>query len=1293
MPIDPAKAKERALTLQEREMHRYYQPWLDAHGSSNKLSRQVNDLGHIDNFSLDKLSSMGYHARQSRDRALTAFAQLAALRLGVRRAMVSLLDSTHQYILAEATRTISLVDDNRHDEHDELWLGSTIVPKADAICECTLRRTYTVKDDKGNPYTAKAAVIPDLSLDPEYADRPYVNTKPGLRFYAGVPIRTRSGHVIGVYAVSDDNPRHSITYDELRFMQDIALSIMDHMEWARDRVDRYKGERIVRGMADFIEGSPSMRTLQEEKAADARKESIAQSQASAEGSKERDGGKSRIPGLSPRLSPQGSHITNIKETLSPDSARASSPSTRPRAPLPKREKGSSLTRMLDRAARILRESTLAEGVVFFGPNGNNTNAKSSLRAATSGRVRLSEAGGTATDDDRRASSNETAEGDPSTDSDGSSQLRSKVLGISLTNERDAPLFHNTALAVPTLENYFKLYPHGKSFHFSEAGSGLSSEDDSASESQKEKRSGDECEQNETDVDTDKVLKRKQKIRMTHTELLKNLPGVRNVIFLPLWDYMDDKMVAGAFLWTSATGKMMTLDDDLSYLRAFGNTIMSEVARLTALKDDRAKTTFIASMSHELRSPLHGILGSVEFLQDTAADSYQMGLINSISTCGKTLLETLDHVLDYSKINKIGRSKMRKNARSNKVTKAPVDSPMESLNITAEIDLGIVVEEVVEAVCAGHAFKMMHTGELGSNYTSHTFSRSSSVSTANSSMDTFNVRDGTVSVLLDISPRMSWRVRTQPGALRRIIMNLLGNALKYTPSGFVAVSLRARESATPNMIDATFRVVDSGKGMSEDFQKNRLFVPFSQEDTFQPGTGLGLSIVRQIVDSLGGTIDLKSVQDVGTEIDVSLSLPAAEISAPVGILNDEISSVAEKTRGLRLCLLDPNSQKEKAAYDHIARLDTTLREVCYGWFEMDIVKASSMQGVDADVFMYTEPPSVEYLLEHHSVRRNAKDGGNGKEVPLIIVCLNASEAISITANHSRRLTELGRIVEVIPQPCGPRKMAKVLSHCMRRVEEAFGHTMQEVSTSSLSPHRMNVVPTHPAYSKPCLPPRSESEDRRETDRTSQYLSEIASEVPRSTAISFPDEKPNLDSEQVGEFTDIRAEQMMAAKQASLISLPVNINGAKGGPQPMPTKPSIVPHVLLVDDNRINLQLLVMFMKKHKFTYAEASNGQEALDAYIASHDPEARERGGRPFDFVLMDISMPVMNGMEATRRIREFEAEKELPRATVIALTGLASKSAQQEAESSGIDIYMPKPVKFQELRPLLNRKDSAAEI
>jgi signal transduction histidine kinase len=120
--------------------------------------------------------------------------------------------------------------------------------------------------------------------------------------------------------------------------------------------------------------------------------------------------------------------------------------------------------------------------------------------------------------------------------------------------------------------------------------------------------------------------------------------------------------------------------------------------------------------------------------------------------------------------------MKNDAKLNRLASA-TDSPSESLSNSAEIDLGLVVEEVVEAVCAGHAFKKMHIGDLKSRegpvITMSRHSSSSKVSTA----DGGNLHEGEVAVLLDVSPRGSWMVRTQPGALRRIIMNLLGTFVR------------------------------------------------------------------------------------------------------------------------------------------------------------------------------------------------------------------------------------------------------------------------------------------------------------------------------------------------------------------------------------------------------------------------------------------------------------------------------------------------------------------------------------
>jgi CheY-like chemotaxis protein len=250
------------------------------------------------------------------------------------------------------------------------------------------------------------------------------------------------------------------------------------------------------------------------------------------------------------------------------------------------------------------------------------------------------------------------------------------------------------------------------------------------------------------------------------------------------------------------------------------------------------------------------------------------------------------------------------------------------------------------------------------------------------------------------------------------------------------------------------------------------------------------------------------------------------------------------------------------------------------------------------------------------------------------------------------------VEVISQPCGPRKLAKVLSQCVKRVEEIFNKPMipdRQPQPKGL-PHRSRLedmgAATMLGLPSMTLPRLNTSEERVESSRAREFIRNTGTELPPSTAVAFP-----------------------------------NINRDEGNARETQnqTPAASVPHVLCVDDNNINLQLLSMFMKKHKLPYQEAVNGQEALDKYIEHSSGRPNKQ---PFDFILMDISMPVMDGLEATRRIREFEIEHKVEKkATIIALTGLASAEAQADAEASGVDIYMAKPVKFQALRPLLVSK------
>lgn len=116
-------------------------------------------------------------------------------------------------------------------------------------------------------------------------------------------------------------------------------------------------------------------------------------------------------------------------------------------------------------------------------------------------------------------------------------------------------------------------------------------------------------------------------------------------------------------------------------------------------------------------------------------------------------------------------------------------------------------------------------------------------------------------------------------------------------------------------------------------------------------------------------------------------------------------------------------------------------------------------------------------------------------------------------------------------------------------------------------------------------------------------------------------------------------------------------------------------LLVDDNPINISVLCAYMKKLKSKYATASDGLEAVERFQENPDL---------FSCILMDISMPRMDGIEATKQIRAFEKKEEREPVLILALTGLASASAQQDAYASGVDVFMSKPVKLKELSTIL---------
>jgi signal transduction histidine kinase len=246
--------------------------------------------------------------------------------------------------------------------------------------------------------------------------------------------------------------------------------------------------------------------------------------------------------------------------------------------------------------------------------------------------------------------------------------------------------------------------------------------------------------------------------------------------------------------------------------------MSEVSRLNTLSADNAKGDFISNVSHELRSPLHGILASVEFLADTALDGFQRNLVDTVDICGRTLLDTIEHVLDFSKIKKFGQE------------------TVQPMGVVSDLDISAVIEEVLEGVHAGFEFNGLSSQGLADTTKSRRAVPSSPKETDMPDGLQFGVTNELLTVIIDIDFRDSWKFPTVPGTWRRLTMNIFGNALKYTHAGYIRIKLEARAiSSVVSAIDnnptertmVTLTISDTGRGMSSDFLKTKVFMPFTQ----------------------------------------------------------------------------------------------------------------------------------------------------------------------------------------------------------------------------------------------------------------------------------------------------------------------------------------------------------------------------------------------------------------------------------------------------------------------------------
>ncbi|KAJ5639483.1 CheY-like superfamily [Penicillium longicatenatum] len=1142
-----ARQEDREGDLRARELFHYFQPDNPA----------LMPSGQRDNRPCESPTA----EKQSPNLVLTALAQLAALKLGVQRAVISLIDRETLYVIAEGSRSLNLANNDRYDEvGDGLWVGCSRGPVAGTLCEKTI--TLTPPQGKQHAFF----VVEDLKEDPNFRHLSCVAEAPHFRYYAGTPLKTPNGTNIGSLYVIDPRPNHCLADLEKEMLGNIADAVMEYLETSRQSLEANRLTKLLAGLNAFVQGESTSDASRDSTHDLGRSDHLAASISRVQQSPDAKAEEHKVRAKS--RSPPPLSSTPPSSDSFPDEMFAVTIPSPTRNRLQRSPRSKTETRQDQNENRTKRTFQYAANVM-----------RESLDLGSNGGVVI-------------ASTGDDIEQDCSDLSDGEKEKKlAKIWAVSDTDHGPFETKEESGLyPASQMESRF-LREHG-GYPEVFATSTFSAP------------------------------------RVTPVASGEGPPVDEEVFpqrdegyFLPLWDSLNSRWFGGAFCWSRAETRVFSAHVDLGGLFGFGSSLMVEHSRIQSQESAKQKGDFISTMSHELRSPLHGILASNELLIEHVNSEFAKRLLDTIRACGQTLLETFEQILDFTKINSFEREP----TRSRSPHERPQRAQPQSFHIVKQVDVLTVIEEAVESVCSGQMLSSMMNGGGA------TVRRWQLDPNEDNNREWQNADGKKVDVFLEAAPQ-SWVYVLEPGALRRVVMNVFGNALKYTEAGSVSLHIEAQTSKNDNPA-LLLTVSDTGKGISHDYLRSNVFTPFSQENPMSPGAGLGLSLVRGILRSLGGTIAIKSQRGIGTVVKMTFPLTHSQhhkfsetqlsVSGALPSNVSPIDRVTAKLKGRRAFFYPVEDfQVSKPSSSSM------IKQYLINWFGM----ASGDQAVPTayDLVVVDERHLDQFPVAYHQSN--------------LLVLSHRGPSLWSTATSSKR-----RLINAtwLTLPCGPHQLARTLLESLQSLDSNKANTSNDLAGHEQSGERLQSNSNDLQIRKDLLLPP---------------------EVPVESTTSPP--------LVLSSVTDKSKTESTIAE----LDLPVHPMKETQETQPFPsTEVKNGPRILLVEDNAINLALLKKYISKIPTQVLDcAVNGLMAVE--LAQKMPQG-------YDYIFMDISMPVMDGFEATKAIRSIEAKRGTTSpAHIIALTGLGSDEHIRKAFAAGVNVFLRKPASLKDILAVLRK-------